>query len=35
VEKVINQSSGASGFGDFLTPNQVAQATTLGDFGSL
>jgi hypothetical protein len=35
VEKVINQSPGTSGFGDFLTPNQVAQATTLGDFGSL
>lgn len=35
VEKVINQSSGTSGFGDFLTPNQVAQASPLGDFGSL
>ncbi len=36
VEKVINQPTGTSGFGDFLTPNQVAQATTLGDFvGSL
>jgi hypothetical protein len=35
VEKVVNQPSGASGFGDFLTPNQVAQASPLGDFGSL
>ncbi|MFH1498324.1 MAG: hypothetical protein ABII82_10910 [Verrucomicrobiota bacterium] len=35
VEKVIDQPSGTSGFGDFLTPNQVAQATPLGDFGTL
>ena len=36
VEKVLNQPAGTSGFGDFLTPNQVAQATALGDFvGSL
>lgn len=35
VEKVDDQSAGTSGFGDFLTPNQVSQASPLGDFGSL
>lgn len=35
VEKVDDQPPGTSGFGDFLTPNQVAQASPLGDFGSL
>lgn len=33
VERVV--PGGTSGFGDFLTPNQVAQASPLGGFGAL